>query len=173
MTKRAIWGTALAVVFVLSMIMVPAFAGGHVILVDAEAKTIKGKSTVEATTTLSFEDGIGNFGLGAIGNSGRVIAVVTHTGIGLDSEALTSDSDSTFHTHVVKGKFVAACIFGNNVDGFAIASASFKEKADIELDGTDIEIKNIRGVGKLTGDVFAFVIRDTAGELCLDVKSTN
>jgi len=181
MNSRAIWGAALVAVFALSMIMVPVFAAGHVVLVDAEAKTIKGKSKVEVTTSLSFEGGPGAFGLGAIGKSGKVIAVTTHGGVGPDSEAQAGGTGAVFHTHVVTGKLVAACVDATlNPTGFAIASASFNEVGDLELDGTDIEIKNIPvgSVGKLTGDVFTFVLRligdaPSPDEICIDVKNTN
>jgi len=181
MNSRAIWGTALAAVFVLSMIMIPAFAGAHLVIDTAEAKTVKGKSKVEVTTVGNFEGGPGAFGLGAIGKSGKVIAVTTHGGVGPDSEAQAGGTSAVFHTHVVTGKFVAACEDAIlNPDGFAIASASFKEVGDLELDGSDIEIKNIPvgSVGKLTGDVFTFALRligaaPSPDEICIDVKTTN
>jgi len=150
-------------------------AAAHLVLDKAEAKTIKGKSKVEVTTVGNFELAGTLYGLGAIGKSGKVIAVTTHGGVGPDSEAQAGGTGAVFHTHVVTGKFVAACIAAGNADGFAIASASFKEVGDLELDGSDIEIKNIPvgSVGKLTGDVFTFALRGAGAEICIDVKTTN
>lgn len=180
MKTKIVVGISLAAVFAFSMMMTPAFAGAHLVLVSAEAKTVKGESKVEVTTMGDFELGPGAFGLGAIGKSGKVIAVTTHGGVGPDSEAQAGGTGAVFHTHVVTGKFVAACIAAGNPTGFAIASASFKEVGDLELDGSDIEIKNIRGggLGKLTGDVFTFALRPigalpSPAEICIDVKDTN
>ncbi len=181
MNTKTILGISLGAVFVLSMMMMPAFAGAHLVIDTAEAKTVKGKSTVEVTTIGNFEGSPGAFGLGAIGTSGKVIAVTTHGGVGPDSEAQAGGTGAVFHTHVVTGKFVDACKDATlNPDGFAIASASFKEVGDLELDGNDIEIKNIPvgSVGKLTGDVFTFVLRlvgapPSPDEICIDVKTTN
>ena len=180
MTKTVLYGTILAAVFVFS-VMIPAFAGAHLVIDTAEAETDKGVSEVEVTTVGNFEEGPGAFGLGAIGKTGKVIAVTTHGGVGPDSEAQEGGTGAVFHTHIVKGKFVAACIDADlNPTGFAIASASFKEVGDLELDGNEIEIENIRGggLGKLTGDVFTFALRligsaPSPDEICIDVKTTN
>ncbi len=167
MNSRAIWGTALAAVFVLSLIMIPAFAGAHLVIDTAEAKTVKGKSKVEVTTVGNFEGGPGAFGLGAIGKSGKVIAVTTHGGVGPDSEAQAGGTGPVFHTHALQLKTVAAVTCASTT---AVASASFKEVGDLEVTGVTVEVKNITGVSKLTGTVVSFLLSvDAGGDIYVNI----
>jgi len=172
MNSRAIWGTALAAVFVLSMIMVPVFADGHVNLQKVEVKDT-GKQSVEINVVgpIPQDGGAGAFGFGAFGTK-AILAIVTHGGVGPDSEAQAGGTGPVFHTHALQLKTVAAATCGSET---AVASASFKEVGDLEVTVDTVEVKNIsKGkIGKLTGTVVSFTITPNGGgELCVNVIKT-
>ena len=168
MNSRAIWGTSLAAVFVLSMIIVPAFAGGHVNLQTVEVKD-KGKQSVEFDVLgpLPQDGSLGAFGFGAIG-TGAILAITTHGGVGPDSETQTNQADPVFHTHALQLKTTTPC-----ATDLAVASASFKEVGDLEVTGVTVEVKNIKSVGKLTGTVVSFTLSvDAGGDICVNIIKT-
>ena len=168
MTKKVFLGAALAAVFVLSMIMVPVFAAGHVNLQKVEVKDT-GKQSVEINVVgpIAQDGSLGAFGFGAIGTK-AILAIVTHDGVGPDSEAQAGGTGPVFHTHALQLKTVALATCGSET---AVASASFKEVGDLEVTGDTVEVKKISGkIGKLTGTVVSFTITPNGGgELCVNI----
>jgi len=169
MNSRAIWGTVLAVVFALSMIMVPVFAAGHVNLQEVKVKTNGKQLEIEVVGPITPTGGPGAFGFGAFGTK-AILAITTHGGVGPDSEAQAGGTGAVFHTHALQLKTTTPC-----TTGLAVASASFEEVGDLEVTGTTVEVKNIskNKIGKLTGTVVSFLLSvDAGGDICVDVKKT-
>ena len=170
MTKKVFLGAALAAVFVLSMIMVPVFAAGHVNLQKVEVKDT-GKQSVEINVLAAIPQNgaAGAFGFGAIGSK-AILGVTTHGGVGPDSEAQAGGTGPVFHTHALQLKTVAAVTCASTT---AVASASFKEVGDLEVTGVTVEVKNITGVSKLTGTVVSFLLSvDAGGDIYVNIIKT-
>ena len=163
MTKKVLVVTSLTAIFVASMIMVPAFAGGHLTFDEVE---VEGRSLeIEVTADIPQDGSAGAFGYGAFGTK-AILAIATHGGVGPDSESQTGAADPVLHTHAVTAKTVTPC-----PSGLAIASASFEEVGDLEVDGNEIEVENIskKKIGKLTGTIVSFTLTLEGGDICINV----
>ena len=163
MTKKVLVATSLTAIFVASMIMVPAFAGGHLTFDEVE---VEGRSLeIEVTADIPQDGSAGAFGYGAFGTK-AILAIATHGGVGPDSESQTGAADPVLHTHAVTAKTVTPC-----PSGLAIASASFEEVGDLEVDGNEIEVENIskKKIGKLTGTIVSFTLTLVGGDICINV----
>jgi len=163
MTKKVLVVTSLTAIFVASMIMVPAFAGGHLTFDEVE---VEGRSLeIEVTADIPQDGSAGAFGYGAFGTK-AILAIATHGGVGPDSESQTGAADPVLHTHAVTAKTVTPC-----PSGLAIASASFEEVGDLEVDGNEIEVENIskKKIGKLTGTIVSFTLTLVGGDICINV----
>jgi len=172
MNTKTILGISLGAVFVLSMIMVPVFAAGHVVLEKVEVKDT-GKQSVEINVRgpIPQDGSLDAFGFGAIGSK-AILGVTTHDGVGPDSEAQAGGTGAVFHTHALQLKTVAAATCASTT---AVASASFKEVGDLEVTGDTVEVKNIsKGkIGTLTGEVRSFTITlGGGGALCVNFVNT-
>ena len=177
------WGIALAAVFAVSMTLIPAFAGGHLVFDNFSATNDKAnKSTVVADMSLSFEDAerSGLFGIVAFGEQNKHLAVTSHVGVA-DSEIPGGGADGTTHTHVLKVKVTENCAIAVSnpagFEGLAIKSVSFKEIGilDFDVDGDTLDISDIfaGGVGgHLSGDGASFVLVPESGDICIDIKNT-
>ena len=170
MNTKTILGISLGAVFVLSMIMVPVFAVGHVNMQKVEVKDT-GKQSVEINVVgpITPTGGPGAFGFGAIGSK-AILGVTTHGGVGPDSEAQAGGTGAVFHTHALQLTTITPC-----ASGVAVASASFKEVGDLEVTGTTVEVKNIsKGkIGTLTGEVRSFLLSvDAGGDICVTFIKT-
>ncbi len=181
MTKTVILGTSFAAIFALSMIMVPAFAGGHLAIIGSDVFNHPTNSKVSITVSAPIpQDGsLGAFGFGAIGLNG-VIAVTTHGGVGPDSEVQADQSDPVFHTHVVTLKTTGLCKTPGNPNGnpagLAVASASFEDVGKLKVANNKVKVTGIpnSAVGDLSGDVVAFrlsVVGDPAAPraICVNI----
>jgi len=169
MTKWAM-GIALAAAFAFSMVMVPAFAGGHLVFDEVEISK-NGKSLeIEVSADIPQAGEAGAFGFGAFGTK-AILAITSHGGVGPDSETQANQADPVLHTHAVTTKTVAACVSASNPTGLAVASASFEEVGDLEVDDDEVEVENIakNKIGKLTGTVVSFTLSTTNGDICINV----
>ena len=166
MTKTILLGATLAAVFAVSMMMVPAFAGGHLVLDKVEVKdNVKQSLEINAGANIPQDGSVGAFGYGAFGTK-AVLAITTHGGVGPDSETQTGTADPVFHTHAVQLTTTTPC-----ASGLAVASASFKEVGDLEVSGDTVEVKNISNgkIGTLTGTVVSFTLTVESGDICVNV----
>jgi len=133
MTKTIILATALATIFVVSMLIAPAWSGGHLMLDKSEVK-VKNGATLDVKIKVTAEipkDESSAFGYAALTDGGnKVLVLVTHVPAFDDSDF--DDKEGGFHTHVLN--LIAptdACPAG---DG--------KFEIDLDADITDPGYKN-------------------------------
>ena len=155
MTKTLFLATSLAAIFVASMIMVPAFAGGHLVIEDAKVEKDKGTWDVkiEASADIPTDGGSGAFGYGVIGKKAILVAT-THGGVGPDHPDQAGQGDPVMHTHVVTLGPNAGC--PDNLAVASITSPSFS----IEVEGDELKIEGIptSAAGKLTQTTASFTL---------------
>jgi len=157
MTKTTlILGASLAMVFTLSMIMVPAFSGGHLAITETEVEVDDGEleAEIEVTADIPTDGSLGLFGYGIItdlATFNNVLAITTHAGA-FDHSSQSSASDPIFHAHILDlapaGTFGAcsALTFDAVVD-FASSLAAPVNNIDaqyeVEVDDEEIEIEDV------------------------------
>jgi len=155
MTKTLFLTISLAAIFVASMIMVPAFAGGHLTIEEAEVEKDKGKWEVEIETSADIptDGSSGAFGYGVIGKKAILVAT-THGGVGPDHPDQAGQGDPVMHTHVVTLGPNAGC--PDNLAVASITSPSFS----IEIDNDELEIEGVptSAAGKLTQTTASFTL---------------
>jgi hypothetical protein len=105
MTKtRTILGISFAAVFALSMIMVPAYAAGHLIIEKTDVK-VKNFATldVKITTTGKIpKDSSTPFGYGIFTNGFEKVLALTSHGVGIeDHPDQDGPFDPVFHSHIL------------------------------------------------------------------------
>ena len=166
MGKTILLGTTLAVLFAVFMI-VPAFAGGHLAIVEAEVDDDEVK--IKVVADIPTDGSLGAFGYGAFTTDGKVVAVTTHRGIGPDSETQEDAADPIFHSHLVVLTDSGDECPDNTDKQFEIVSASFEEIADFEVEDNEVEIDDIDQ--ELSGRVVSFKLSVMEGEVCLELKS--
>jgi len=170
MGKTILLGTTLAVVFAVFMI-VPALAGGHVFIDEAEVDD--NEVEIEATADIPTDGTGGDFGYGAFTTDGDVVVVTSHAGIGDDSVTQEADDDPAFHTHLVELTDTPdECPSGDDLFAIADIPSMEAEIADFEIDEDEVEIFNIDE--ELSGVVVSFVLSlDPVDfeEVCVEVKS--
>jgi len=166
MNSKTILGISFAAVFAVSMMMVPAFAGGHLVLEKVEVKD-NGKQSLEIDVGANIPQAgeAGAFGYGAFGTK-AILAITSHGGVGPDSETQTDAADPVLHTHAVTATTDTPC-----PSELAVASASFKEVGDLEVSGDTVEVTNIsKGkIGTLTGTVVSFTLSSENSDICINV----
>jgi len=187
MNSRAIWGTAFAAVFVLSMIMVPAFAVGHVILdplntvTTVAGNSLKAKITV--TVPISVTGTPTNFGYGIFTGSptNNVLAIATH--LPLDDSSFENPV-SGFHTHVLDLTTPdASCPAGSDAEIDLTNSplnTGFDVKYPFKIVDKSVILQNANVKHLNSGTVSSIAaftitgVTDGGGNLhlCLDVKSS-
>lgn len=172
MHSKKIFAALATVAIAVLMMATPAFAASFLDIAKAEIENGKKSVSVEIKTgaTIPKDGSSGPFGYGAIGDSGKVLAVTTHGGV-LDSEAQHGvASNPVFHTHVVGLKTVTPC-----ASGLAVASASFETVGKLEVSGNSVEVSHVplSAVGKLTGTVVSFTLSVESGDVCINnLKAT-
>jgi len=170
MTKWAL-GIALAAVFAFSMIMVPAFAGGHIVVESSEMKKYVKKGEIDLAIKVAAKipkDETGLFGWALLGWE-KVLVLVTHVPAFDDSDF--DDKKGAFHTHVLSLTDVTDCTSGLKVDtGEAITDPGYKNK--VGNDNIKIKKVSLADLGAPTGPpkVTGFFINDAgeAGSLCVN-----
>jgi len=109
MNSRAILGISLAIAFVLSAVLIPAFAGGHLVLTKTEVKVkndlLKAKQKVDVKIKASAPiptTGPSAFGYGILSDgTDNVVALTTHPGVLDHSSQGGVASNPIFHAHVL------------------------------------------------------------------------
>jgi len=110
MNSRAIFGVSLAAIFALSAVLIPAYAGGHLIIDKTEVKVktdfVKGTETVDVKIKASVPiPSSGLFGYGILSSPGsggldNVVALVSHGGV-FDHPFQSGPLDPVAHAHVL------------------------------------------------------------------------
>ena len=193
MNYRAILGISFAAAFAISMIILPAYAVGHLGITDTDVETksnAKGtndriKVHVEVGADIPLDGTSGAFGYAIFtgGGTDNVLVLVTHLPID-DSDH--EDPTSGFHTHVldvILGPTGACDGFDAEVDlANSGMNKGFDLDADWEIDGDTAWIgftptKRLNGVTDVDF-VAAFTVTPifdgpTLTNLCLTVTSTD
>jgi len=145
----------MASILLLTMVIVPAFAGGHLAITSQATKNTGAVSKVTFTTLANIpQDGsAGAFGYGALGNS-AILVITTHGGVGPDSPVQANQADPAFHTHVVTLNFASvAC-----ASGVEVATITFAEAGQLKVEGNMVKVSAIpvAATGGLTGTLASF-----------------
>jgi hypothetical protein len=172
MVLKKIFAASAIVAIIILMMATPAFAASFLDITKATVENGKKNVSVEIQTgaTIPKDGSSGAFGYGAIGDSGKVLAVTTHGGV-LDSESQHGvASNPIFHTHIVELKTTTPC-----ASGLAVASASFETVGKLEVSGNSVEVSHVpvSAVGKLTGTIVSFTLSLQGGDVCINnLKAT-
>ena len=173
MTKTVILGITIAAVFTLSMIMVPVFAGGHLIIESSEMKKYVKKGEIDLAIKVAAKipkDETGLFGWALLGWE-KVLVLVTHVPAFDDSEF--DDKKGAFHPHVLSLIPSGVCGSGTEIDtGAAITDPGYKNK--VGSNQIKINKVSLADLGaKLPGPpvVAAFFITAEDGSLCINVTT--
>jgi len=159
MTKTALYGTILAAVFIISMVVaVPlADAAGHIFIkkTEVEVKNLtKLEVEIKVTAKIPKDGSAGAFGYGIITDPvgfNNVLALTTHAGV-LDHPSQSGASDPKFHAHVLDlaapGSITDPCspAVHNAVVDFASSIASGNNIGapyKVKVDGKEIEVKKV------------------------------
>jgi len=156
MTKRAlILGASLVTVFALSIIMTPAFSGGHLAITETEAEVDDGEleAEIEVTADIPTDGSASAFGYGIITDgvgANNVLALTTHSGV-LDHPFQTGPADPVFHAHVLDlatlGAIANPCIPAAHdaVVDFASSLGSSNNVGalyEVDVDDEEIEVED-------------------------------
>ncbi len=145
MTKTVILATALATIFVISMLIAPSWSAGHVVLEESEVEVENG-ATLEVEIEVRAEipkDESSAFGYAALTDGGnKVLVLVTHVPAFDDSDF--DDEEGGFHTHVLNLKSAASgpcpATAQFEIDlGAAITDPGYKNS----VKGKEVKIKKV------------------------------
>jgi len=140
MIKRAIWGTVFASVFVLSMIMLPAYAGGHLAIVSSEMIKYEKKGEIDLhiqVTAKIPKDETGLFGWALLGWT-KTLVLVTH--VPAFDDSAFDNKGGAFHPHVLSLIASGVCVSGLEIDtGAAITDPGYINK----VGSVNIKIKKV------------------------------
>jgi len=167
MGKTILLGTTLAVIFAVFMI-VPALAGGHLMITEAEVDD--DEVEIEVAADIPTDGSLGDFGFGAFTTDGQVVVLTTHGGLGDDSATQEDGDDPAFHTHLI----TLTDAPDSCEEGFLeVTSITFEEVAAFEVDDDEVEIDDINVDVELNGDVVSFTLSTDEDELatCVTVVS--
>ena len=104
MTKTILLGITLAAVFVVSMMMLPASAGGHLAMIGSTVyQTGTGNAVIAVMLPIPTDGSLGSFGFAfpLTDGSGCLLAAATHGAIGDDSSRQNPNNLDVMHTHIV------------------------------------------------------------------------
>ena len=172
MHSKKIFAALVTISIAVLMMATPAFAASFLDITKAKVENEKNISLeIKTGATIPKDGSSGAFGYGAIGDSGKVLAVTTHGGV-LDSKAQHGvASNPVFHTHIVELKTTTPC-----ASGLAVKSASFETVGKFEVSGNSVEVSHVdvSAVGKLTGTVVSFTLSLEGGDVCINnLKATS
>ncbi len=145
MTKTVILATALATIFVVSMLIAPSWSAGHVVLEESEVEVENG-ATLEVEIEVRAEipkDESSAFGYAALTDGGnKVLVLVTHVPAFDDSDF--DDEEGGFHTHVLNLKApVSPCPTGPNDFEIDLGATITDPGYENEVDDNEVEIKDV------------------------------
>ena len=168
MKKSVILGTSFAAIFALSMILVPAYAGGHLTFegVTITQQGNNGALSVHIDTGGLIPSNPGSdFGWAVPANNGAgFLVITTHGGIGDDSSG--QPPLNAYHTHFLTADGGGPCAPSPHA-----TSATINEVGRVKIMGDTIWVTNIpKGfINELTASgTFSFTL-DIRGDLCIDV----
>ena len=164
MTKTVLLSILAATVFVLSMIMVPVYSGGHLVIDETEAEVDDGELEAEIEVTADIPTGGPMaFGYGIItGGFNNVLALTTHAGV-LDHPSQSGASDPVFHAHVLDlaaaGTISDPCTDEAVVDFASSLSPLTNIGAlyEVDVDDEEIEVEDVPVTDLSDATVEAFV----------------
>ncbi len=140
MNSRTILGVTLAAVFTLSMIMLPAYAGGHLAIVSTEMIKYEKKGEIDLhiqVTAKIPKDETGLFGWALLGWT-KTLVLVTHVPAFDDSEF--DNKGGAFHPHVLSLIASGVCASTLEIDtGAAITDPGYISK----VGSVNINIKKV------------------------------
>jgi len=143
MTKTIILATALATIFLVSMLIAPSWSAGHVVLEESEVEVENG-ATLEVEIEVRAEipkDESSAFGYAALTDGGnKVLVLVTHVPAFDDSDF--DDEEGGFHTHVLNLIDPTDDCPGASFEidlGAAITDPGYEN----EVDDNEVEIKDV------------------------------
>jgi len=168
---KVILGTSFAAIFAFSMILVPAFAGGHLTFDDVTItqQGNNGALSVHIDTggTITSNPS-SDFGWAVPANNGAgFLVIATHGGIGDDSSG--QPPLNAYHTHFLTAAFSANC------GGPAATSATINQVGKLKIMDDTIWVTNIpKGfINQLTASgTFSFTLDVRGGDLCIDRVNT-
>ena len=183
MTKtKTILGISFAAAFVLSMVLIPAYAGGHVFIdkTDVKLKDLKiSKVDIKVNAKIPKDGGAGAFGYGIFTDgTNNVLALTTHKGID-DHPSQGGGAGPIFHAHVldlflppVSGDCAG---FDAEVDFTGSgANAGFDADYKVKVKGKKITVSKIdmSEISEGVESIKAFTLKLIGANLCIDVKSS-
>jgi len=144
MTKTVILATTLATIFVVSMLIAPAWSAGHVVLEKSEVK-VKNGATLDVKIKVRADipkDESSAFGYAVQTDGGnKVLVLVTHVPFFDDSDF--DDKEGGFHTHVLDLIApTAACPAGDGkfeIDLATVTDPGYKNS----VKGKEVKIKKV------------------------------
>ena len=179
MTKTIILATALAAIFMVSMLLAPAWSAGHVVLDKSEVK-VKNGATLDVKIKVTAKipkDESSAFGYAALTDGGnKVLVLVTH--VPAFDDSVFDDKKGGFHTHVLN--LIAptgACGGTFEIDlGAAITDPGYKNNVGSKT----VKIKNVptADLGDAGVETIAAFLASTVGpvgaptNVCVQVITT-
>ncbi len=178
---KTILGISFAAVFVFSMVLIPAYAGGHVVIdkTDVKLKDLKiSKVTIKLSAKIPKDGSFGAFGYGIFTTDGfdNVLALTTHKGIDDHSSQGGDASNPVFHAHVLDLAPATTCVgFDAQVLPSSLGNSGFDADYKVKVKNTKISVSKItpEDIGDGITSIKAFLIDASSfpGELCLTIIS--
>ena len=183
MTKtKTILGISFAAVFVFSMVLIPAYAAGHVVIdkTDIKVKNLEiSKVEIKVAVNIPKDGSAGAFGYGIFTDgTNNVLALTTHAGIN-DHSSQGGGAGPIFHAHVldlflppVSGDCAG---FDAEVDFTGSgANAGFDADYKVKVKGKKITVSKIdmSEISEGVESIKAFTLTPIGANLCIDVKSS-
>jgi len=180
---KTILGISFAAVFVFSMVLIPAYAGGHLALdkTNIKVKNLEiSKVDIKVVVTIPTDGSAGAFGYGIFTDDlNNVLALTTHKGIDDHPSQGGDPNNPVFHAHVLDlflPPVSANCAtYDAEVDlAGSGANAGIDADYDVKVKGKKITVKKIdmSEISEGVESIKAFTIDVIGGNLCLNVKSS-
>ena len=202
MTKtKTILGISFAAVFALSMILIPAYAAGHLAIdkTDVKVKDLdKLKVDIRVTAKIPKDGSAGAFGYGIFTNGNEnVLALTTHGGV-LDHPSQVDKDDPVMHAHVLdlmapSAACIAVAPTGNPFEAEVNLTTSgdnfgFGADFDVKVKGKKITVNKVPvlelgdlitagnpgvdSIATFTITPLGLTAVGSVSNLCLDVKTS-
>jgi len=183
MTKtKTILGISFAAVFVFSMVLIPAYAGGHLAIdkTDIKVKNLEIKKVdIKVAVDIPTDGSAMAFGYGIFTDgTNNVLALTTHAGID-DHPSQGGGAGPIFHAHVLDLFLPPVSVdctgFDAEVD-FAGSGANAGFAADYKVKVKDNKISvskiDMSEISEGVESIKTFVLKPIGANLCLDVKTS-
>ena len=179
---KTILGISFAAVFVFSMVLIPAYAGGHLALdkTNIKVKNLEiSKVDIKVAVKIPTDGSAGAFGYGIFTDgTNNVLALTTHAGID-DHPSQGGGAGPIFHAHVLDlflPPVSVDCVgFTAEVDfAGSGANAGFAADYDVKVKGKKITVKDITQseISEGVESIKTFTLTPIGANLCIDVKTS-